>query len=64
VTNVRIVEDKMDRKPKGFGYVEFATLDGLKAALDLSGSNLAGRSVRISVAEPRKSHHCLGTQAY
>jgi translation initiation factor 4B len=54
VTNVRIVEDKMDRKPKGFGYVEFATLDGLKAALDLSNSNLAGRSVRISVAEPRK----------
>ncbi len=54
VTNVRIVEDKMDRKPKGFGYVEFGTLDGLKNALALSGSNLAGRSVRISVAEPRK----------
>lgn len=44
----------MDRKPKGFGYVEFGTLDGLKNALALSGSNLAGRSVRISVAEPRK----------
>ena len=54
VTNVRIVEDKLDRKPKGFGYVEFATLDGLKTALALSGSNLAGRQVRISVAEPRK----------
>jgi len=54
VTNVRIVEDKMDRKPKGFGYVEFGTLDGLKNALALSGSNLAGRSVRISVAEPPK----------
>ncbi|KIW63671.1 hypothetical protein, variant [Phialophora macrospora] len=54
VTNVRIVEDKLDRKPKGFGYVEFATLDGLKAALALSGNNLAGRQVRISVAEPPK----------
>lgn len=54
VTNVRIVEDKLDRKPKGFGYVEFATLDGLKAALALSGNNLAGRQVRVSVAEPRK----------
>ena len=30
VTNVRIVEDKLDHKPKGFGYVEFATLDGLE----------------------------------
>ena len=54
VTNVRIVEDKLDRKPKGFGYVEFGTVDGLKAALALSGNNLAGRQVRISVAEPRK----------
>ncbi|KAH0834563.1 translation initiation factor 4B [Fonsecaea pedrosoi] len=57
VTNVRIVEDKQDRKPKGFGYVEFATLDGLKAALALSGNNLAGRQVRVSVAEPPKERH-------
>jgi len=55
VTSVRIVEDKMDRKPKGFGYVEFGTLDGLKAALALSGENLAGRQVRISVADPPKN---------
>lgn len=54
VTSVRIVEDKMDRKPKGFGYVEFGTLEGLKTALALSGSNLAGRNVRISVADPPK----------
>lgn len=44
----------MDRKPKGFGYVEFGTLDGLKGALALSGMNLAGRQVRISVADPPK----------
>ena len=53
VTNVRIVEDKLDRKPKGFGYVEFGTLDGLKKALSYNGSNLAGRSIRVSVADPR-----------
>ena len=51
---MRIVEDKLDRKPKGFGYVEFGSLDGLKKALLLSNSNLGGRSVRVSVAEPRK----------
>lgn len=54
VTNVRIVEDKLTRTPKGFGYVEFATVDGLKKALDLSGATLQGRSIRISVADPRK----------
>ncbi|KAF2859961.1 hypothetical protein K470DRAFT_295241 [Piedraia hortae CBS 480.64] len=52
VTSVRIVEDKIDRKPKGFGYVEFATLDDLKSALDRSESNFMGRNIKISVAEP------------
>lgn len=54
MTKVRIVEDKVDRKPKGFGYVEFSTLDGLKKALSYAGSNLAGRTIRVSVADPRK----------
>lgn len=53
VTNVRIVEDKLDRKPKGFGYVEFGSVDGLKKALDLSGTSFQGRNIRVSVAEPR-----------
>ena len=53
VTHVRIVEDKVDRKPKGFGYVEFATLEGLKKALELNGTQFQGRNIRVSVAEPR-----------
>lgn len=57
VTNVRIVEDKLDRKPKGFGYVEFASLDGLKKALDANGTQFQGRNIRVSVAEPRKFCH-------
>ncbi|KAE8223953.1 hypothetical protein CF319_g3068 [Tilletia indica] len=43
-----------DGKPKGFGYVEFETLDGLKEALNRSGSQMNGRNVRVSVAEPPK----------
>ncbi|PGH10504.1 hypothetical protein AJ79_05432 [Helicocarpus griseus UAMH5409] len=54
VTNVRVVEDKMTRAPKGFGYVEFATLDGLKKALTFQGTPLQGRNIRVSVAEPPK----------
>lgn len=54
VSSVRIVEDKIDRKPKGFGYVEFETLDGLKKALELNGSSFQNRNIRISVADPRK----------
>ena len=58
VTNVRIVEDKMDHKPKGFGYVEFASLDGLKKALELNSTQFQSRSIRVSVAEPRKYTAC------
>jgi translation initiation factor 4B len=50
---VRIIEDKLEMKPKGFGYAEFATLDGLKQALTLNGSQFQGRNIRISVADPR-----------
>lgn len=55
VTSVRIVEDKLDRKPKGFGYAEFATIEGLKKALDFSGTQFQGRNLRVTVAEPRES---------
>lgn len=43
-----------DNKPKGFGYVEFGSLDSLKSALAMTGTDLNGRIVRISVAEAPK----------
>jgi translation initiation factor 4B len=55
VTSVRIVEDKIERRPKGFGYVEFASLDGLKKALELNMTQFRGRNIKISVADPRMS---------
>jgi len=54
VTSVRLVEDKLDHRPKGFGYVEFGSVDGLKKALTLSESQFQGRNIRISIAEPRE----------
>ncbi|KAK4505166.1 hypothetical protein PRZ48_003129 [Zasmidium cellare] len=55
VTTVRIMEDKVDRKPKGFGYVEFASPEGLRAALDKSETPFMGRNIKISVADPPKN---------
>ncbi|KAH9481526.1 putative eukaryotic translation initiation factor 4H [Psilocybe cubensis] len=51
--SVKIIRDK-DEKPKGFGYIEFEDLDGLKEALGKTGSNFSGRTIRVSVAEPPK----------
>ena len=68
--SVKIIRDRED-KPKGFGYIEFEDVEGLKEAIAKSGSvttssvgirqylitlqNFAGRVIRVSVAEPRKS---------
>lgn len=59
VINIRIMKDRTDNRPKGFGYVEFADLESLKKALSLADGQLAGRIVRVSVAEPRMQLHQL-----
>jgi len=64
VSNVRLVRDKMEDRPKGFGYVEFETVEGLKKALELNNEQLAGRKVRISIAEPRKSTSDIHHRSY
>ncbi|KAL2219657.1 hypothetical protein M432DRAFT_590372 [Thermoascus aurantiacus ATCC 26904] len=43
---MHVVEDKITRTPKGFGYVEFAAVDRPKKALMYSGATLQGRSIR------------------
>ncbi|KAI0366326.1 RNA-binding domain-containing protein [Pilatotrama ljubarskyi] len=57
--SVKIIKDR-DEKPKGFGYVEFTDLEGLKEALAKTGTPLAGRAVRVSVAEPPKERSGFG----
>ncbi|CAB5205902.1 unnamed protein product [Rhizophagus irregularis] len=52
ILNIRILRDKENDKPKGFGYVEFEDLESLTKALQLSGENLGNRPVKISVADP------------
>ncbi|GAA6011100.1 hypothetical protein JCM10207_005496 [Rhodosporidiobolus poonsookiae] len=54
VKSIRLVSTP-EGKPRGFGYVEFETVEDLKNALTASGNDLAGRPVRISVAEAQTS---------
>lgn len=49
--SVRLVSGH-DGRPRGYGYVEFQTLDELKDALTFTGKPLDNRNVRVSVAEP------------
>lgn len=51
VKTVRLMMDRAENKPRGYGYVEFEDLDSLKQATEMSGGVLAGRNIRITVAE-------------
>ncbi|KAJ1720304.1 Eukaryotic translation initiation factor 4B [Coemansia erecta] len=53
VQSVRLVRNPENDKPRGYGYVRFDSLDGLKAAVALDGAELGGRALRISVSEPQ-----------
>ena len=60
VTNVRLIEDRELKRPKGFGYAEFATVDGLKKALAMDGTSFQGRNIKIRIADPRMYHPTSG----
>ncbi|ONH67012.1 Nuclear localization sequence-binding protein [Cyberlindnera fabianii] len=54
VISVRIPTHPETEQPKGFGYVQFSSIDEAKAAhAALNGSYIAGRPVRLDFSAPR-----------
>ncbi|KAK9315958.1 hypothetical protein V1522DRAFT_350640 [Lipomyces starkeyi] len=54
VLNVRLPTNPETEQLKGFGYVQFSSVEEAKDALDaLNGTPIAGRSVRIDYSTPR-----------
>lgn len=54
LTSVRIIEDRIENRPKGFAYAEFKDVEGLKRALELDGEQFQGRNIRVKIADPRR----------
>jgi RNA recognition motif-containing protein len=56
VSRVHLVNDRETGRPRGFGFVEMSDDDSaLKAIESLDQSELDGRTLRISEAQPRES---------
>ncbi|KAJ2480517.1 Eukaryotic translation initiation factor 4B [Coemansia sp. RSA 2131] len=51
---VRLIRDRETDRLKGFGYIEFANVEGLKRAVGMDGTEVSGRPVRVSVSEKRE----------
>ncbi|KEQ94648.1 hypothetical protein AUEXF2481DRAFT_53836, partial [Aureobasidium subglaciale EXF-2481] len=54
INSIRLPTDRETGAPKGFGYVEFGSVDEAKAALEgLNGADVDGRNIRLDFAAPR-----------
>jgi RNA recognition motif-containing protein len=55
VTSAAIITDKMTGRSKGFGFVEMATEEAAKAAIEMwNGKELDGRKLTVNEARPRE----------
>lgn len=53
VADANIVSDKMTGRSRGFGFVEMASDEDAKKALDLNGTEVEGRKIFVSEARPQ-----------
>lgn len=57
VESAVIIKDKMTGRSKGFGFVEMATEDDAKAAVEqLNGKELDGRELVVNEARPKEEN--------
>mgnify|MGYP000459939650 CR=1 FL=1 len=61
VSRVRIIYDKQTRESRGFGFVQFNTLEAYQTALTLNESVLNGRKLKISPSEPKTTSPSITT---
>jgi cold-inducible RNA-binding protein len=55
IVSATLVVDRMSGQSRGFGFVEFATDAEAQRAIDaMSGAELDGRTLNVSVARPRE----------
>lgn len=55
VTDAVVISDRMTGRSKGFGFVEMASAEEAKAAIDmLNNSELDGRKIVVNEARPKE----------
>ena len=55
VHGVRVMTDRVTRKPRGFGFVEMSRKEARAAIRALDGKEFYGRELKVNIANERKS---------
>jgi nucleolin len=53
IVSVRLAVDRDTGRPKGFGHVEFDSTEATDKAMELAGSDLGGRQIRVDYSGPK-----------
>ena len=53
VMSVKLIDDRITGKPRGFGFVEMEPEAAAKAITALDGTEFVGRTIRVNEARPR-----------
>lgn len=53
VVSARVVTDRETQKSRGFGYVEFVKAESAQKALEMAGSEIDGRAIKVDLSLPR-----------
>jgi RNA recognition motif-containing protein len=51
VTEAKVIIDRDTSRSKGFGFITFSDKSGMLAALNLNGTSLDGRQMKVSQAQ-------------
>jgi RNA recognition motif-containing protein len=61
VLSAKVVTDRETGRARGFGFVEMASAEeAQKAIQNLDGQDFMGRSIRVSIAQPREDRPRTG----
>lgn len=55
IRSARVITDRDTGQSRGFGFVEFTSVDAAKQALSLDGSSFEGRRLAVKEAEERRA---------
>lgn len=54
VEEAKVIMDRMTNRSRGFGFVTMSTEEEAQKAMELDGSNLDGREIKVAEAKERE----------